>query len=42
MDILFSTAKKLNQTVILVTHDSELASKCEHIYEIKDHKITKQ
>lgn len=41
MDIMFDTAKKLKQTVILVTHDSELAKKCEHIYEIKNHQIVK-
>lgn len=41
MDILFATAKKLEQTVILVTHDSELAKKCDHIYEIKNHQVMK-
>jgi putative ABC transport system ATP-binding protein len=41
MDILFDTAKKLNQTVVLVTHDYELAKKCDHIYEMKEHKIEK-
>jgi putative ABC transport system ATP-binding protein len=41
MEMLFKTAKELKQTVILVTHDMELAKKCDHIYEIKNHKIIK-
>lgn len=41
MDMLFKTAKELQQTVILVTHDMELAKKCDHIYEIKNHQINK-
>jgi putative ABC transport system ATP-binding protein len=41
MEMLFKTAKELKQTVILVTHDMELAKKCDHIYEIKNHKIVK-
>ncbi|MFT6632010.1 MAG: putative ABC transport system ATP-binding protein [Bacteriovoracaceae bacterium] len=41
MEMLFKTAKELKQTVILVTHDMELAKKCDHIYEIKSHKIVK-
>jgi putative ABC transport system ATP-binding protein len=39
MDVLFKTARKLNQTLILVTHDLELAKNCDEIYEIKNHKI---
>ena len=39
---LFETAKSRNQTLILVTHDIELAQKCDIIFEIKDHKIIKQ
>ncbi len=42
MSTLLETARKLNQTVILVTHDQELAKKCDHIFEIKNHKIQKQ
>jgi len=41
MEVLFETAKKLNQTIILVTHDMELAKKCDHQFEIKNHKIEK-
>ncbi len=41
MQILFETARKLNQTVILVTHDMELAALCDHRYEIKNHQIVK-
>lgn len=41
MDVLFKTAKELEQTVLLVTHDYELARKCQHIYEIKGHSIEK-
>lgn len=39
MQTLFETARELNQTVILVTHDDELARKCDSIYEIKDHRL---
>jgi predicted ABC-type transport system involved in lysophospholipase L1 biosynthesis ATPase subunit len=41
MGTLFETAKKLNQTLILVTHDMELARKCDAIYELKNHIINK-
>jgi putative ABC transport system ATP-binding protein len=41
MGTLFETAKKLNQTLILVTHDMELAKKCDAIYELKNHIINK-
>jgi putative ABC transport system ATP-binding protein len=41
MGTLFETAKKLGQTLILGTHDLELAKKCDAIYELKDHLITK-
>lgn len=41
MGTLLATAKKLSQTLILVTHDIDLARKCDSIYEIKDHKIEK-
>lgn len=42
MGMLFKTAKELGQTLILVTHDRDLAAQCDSIYEIKNHKITKQ
>ena len=41
MQVLFDTARKLHQTVILVTHDMELAALCDHQYEIKNHQIVK-
>ena len=41
MDTLFKTARELNQTIILVTHDMDLAKKCDHQYEIKNHQIHK-
>ncbi|MBT4790421.1 MAG: ABC transporter ATP-binding protein [Halobacteriovoraceae bacterium] len=41
MSVLFRTAKEFQQTVILVTHDYELAKKCDHIFEIKNHQIVK-
>lgn len=40
MSTLFDTARKLDQTLILVTHDMELAKKCDAVYEIKNHGIT--
>lgn len=39
MGILFETAKKLNQTLLLVTHDLELAKKCDKIFEIQNHMV---
>lgn len=42
MQVLFETARKLNQTVILVTHDFELAKKCDHVYELKNQGVVKQ
>ncbi len=41
MKVLFDSAKSLKQTVLLVTHDMELARKCDHIYEIQNHTIGK-
>jgi putative ABC transport system ATP-binding protein len=41
MGVLFDSARKLKQTVLLVTHDMELAKKCDHIFEIQNHKIGK-
>ncbi len=42
MQTLFQTAKELNQTLILVTHDQDLAAKCDKIYELKDHHLELQ
>ena len=39
MQVLFDTARKLNQTLILVTHDLELAKQCDEIYQIKNHHV---
>lgn len=39
MGILFETAKKLNQTLLLVTHDLEFAKKCDKIFEIQNHMV---
>ena len=39
MQTLFDTAKQLNQTVILVTHDEDLAKKCDAIFEINNHQL---
>ena len=35
-DLLFSMADKYNKTLVLVTHDMNLASKADVIYTIKD------
>lgn len=42
MSVLFETARELDQMFILVTHDLELAKKCDSIFEIKNHSIEKQ
>ncbi len=39
MSLLFSLNKKLGCTIILVTHDSELASQCEQQIVLKDGKV---
>lgn len=41
MNILLTTAREQKQTLLLVTHDFELAKKCDHIYELKNHQIEK-
>lgn len=41
MNVLFQTARELDQTVILVTHDFELAKNCDHTFEIKNHQLIK-
>lgn len=38
-DLLFDYQKKLGATLIVVTHDEELASRCERIVRIKDGRI---
>lgn len=42
MRTLFETARELDQTVILVTHDEDLAKKCDAIYEIRNHQLIAQ
>lgn len=39
MGLLFDLVKKLNTTLILVTHDKELAQNCDAIYELKNHQF---
>lgn len=39
MDMIFNLVKKLNRTLILVTHDRDLAKKCDQMYELKDKKL---
>jgi putative ABC transport system ATP-binding protein len=41
MKLLFSLNKQLGCTIILVTHDHELASQCEKQIKLKDGKVTK-
>lgn len=41
MSLMLETAKKLDQTLIIVTHDEDLARKCDVIFELKDQKLTK-
>ena len=36
MSVLFDTARELGQMFILVTHDLELAKRCDSIFEIKN------
>lgn len=40
IDLLFDMQKKLGTTLIIVTHDRELATKCDRIIEIVDGRIT--
>lgn len=39
MSILFKTARDLGQTLVLVTHDLELAKKCDRQFILKDHSL---
>lgn len=41
MNILFDQVKDLQMTLILVTHNKDLASKCQHIYELGRGKLNK-
>lgn len=38
-DLLFSYQKRLKATLIIVTHDEELASRCQYVVKIKDGEI---
>lgn len=40
-DLLFDYVKRFNKTLILVTHSSSFASKCEHQYKIENKSIKK-
>jgi putative ABC transport system ATP-binding protein len=42
MSMIFELCEKLKQTLILVTHDRDLASKCDEIYELKNKTLEKQ
>ena len=39
MELLFSLNKKLGCTIVLVTHDTELANQCEHTITLRDGKV---
>ncbi len=41
-NLLFSFTKKLGSTLVIVTHDTDLAAKCDHQVFIKDGKIVHQ
>jgi len=42
MDFLFKLVKDLDTTLVLVTHDQELADQCAQIYHLVDHKLELQ
>jgi predicted ABC-type transport system involved in lysophospholipase L1 biosynthesis ATPase subunit len=42
MNMIFALCKKINQTLILVTHDKELATRCDEVYELKNKRLEKQ
>lgn len=39
-DLLINTIKKENKTLILVTHDSDFANRCDRVYKLKDGTLT--
>jgi putative ABC transport system ATP-binding protein len=39
MELLKITGRKLNQTIILITHNNEIAGMCDHIITLEDGKI---
>ncbi len=41
MDVLFDYVAKQNASLMLVTHDRELASRCDEMYELKAQRLTK-
>lgn len=41
MNLLFELVKNINTTLILVTHDQDLAQNCSCIYELKNHRFEK-
>lgn len=41
MGLLFDLVKNINTTLILVTHDQDLAQNCNAIYELKNHRFEK-
>lgn len=41
MDMIFNLVKDLKRTLILVTHDRDLAKKCDEMYELKERKLEK-
>jgi predicted ABC-type transport system involved in lysophospholipase L1 biosynthesis ATPase subunit len=40
-DLLFSFNKKIGSTLVIVTHDADLAAKCDMQVEMKDGKVTR-
>lgn len=42
MELLKTTGQKLHQTIILITHNNEIAKMCNHIITLEDGKITNE
>jgi len=42
MDLLFKLVKDLGTTLLLVTHDLDLAKRCDEIFSLHNHKLEKQ
>lgn len=42
MELLFKLVKDLGTTLLLVTHDLDLAKKCDEVFNLQDHKLEKQ